>query len=116
MRNRTLILICINLISILLICISSLYAWTGDTWSSINRQTILKIADEMIDFTWSPKTTITNWSNGSTWYTFSAGNPFIGEAYSQNTPQENWAEFYNLVNNTAGGNTYYGASCKSILK
>ncbi len=115
MRNRTLVLICIIFINTLSIFISSLYAWTGDPWSSISRQTILKIADEMIDFTWSPRTTISNWSNGSIWYTFSAGKSYMGEAYSQNNPQENWAEFYNLVNNTAGGNTYYGNDCSGFV-
>ncbi|MDA8242430.1 MAG: hypothetical protein M0Z67_18925 [Nitrospiraceae bacterium] len=72
MRNRT-IIFNIILIVTLLACALPLHAWTGDTWGSISRQQILKIADEMIDFSWSPKNTITNWNYGSTWNRFYAG-------------------------------------------
>ncbi len=109
MRNRT-IIFNIILILALLVCISPLHAWTGDTWGSISRQTILRIADEMIDFSWSPKNTITNYG-----YTFYKGTIYRGEAYCQENPQENWAEFYSLVNNTAGGTTYYGNDCSGFV-
>ena len=114
MRNRTIIFIVVQIIA-LLICISSLHAWTGDTWGSISRQTILRIADEIIDFSWTPKNTMTNWNYGSTWLTFYKGNTYRGEAYCQENPQENWAEFYSLVNSTSGGNTYYGNDCSGFV-
>ena len=83
MRNRTIIFIVVQIIA-LLICISSLHAWTGDTWGSISRQTILRIADEIIDFSWTPKNTMTNWNYGSTWLTFYKGNTYRVSRQNEN--------------------------------
>jgi hypothetical protein len=118
MKKRTIILVAVQIMAIL-IGISSLYAWTGDTWSSISRQTILKIADEMVDFSWTPKSNINNWNYGSVWQPFNAGTVYYGEAYTQSgttaNPQRNWEEFYGVVKNTSGGNTYYGNDCSGFV-
>lgn len=42
----------------------------------------------MIDSTWTPKNTITNWEYGSTYHTFTKGVTYTGVAYSQHNPQE----------------------------
>jgi len=120
MKKKTIIFIMAQLI-VLLIFSSTLFAWTGDTWGPISRETILRIADEMIDFSWTPKNTMTNWNykdkatNKDIWYTFYKGTVYWGEAYCQQDPQKNWAEFYSLVNNSSGGTTYYGNDCSGFV-
>ena len=89
-------------------------AWTGDTWGPLSRAAIQATADLMIDSTWTPKNTITNWEYGSTYHTFTKGVTYTGVAYSQHNPQENWAEFYNYVTSTSGGTTYYGNDCSGF--
>ena len=49
MNKRIVIYIGIQILT-LLICTSILHAWTGDTWSPVSRETILRIAGEMTDF------------------------------------------------------------------
>lgn len=95
--------------------ISSLYAWTGDTWGPISRETIIRMAGEMVDFSWSPKNTISNWNYGSVWKTYYVGNPYRGEAYSQMNDQQNWAEFYSAANNVSGGSYYLGNDCSGFV-
>ena len=95
-------------------------AWTGDTWASISRATIQSNADLMIDSTWVPKNTMTNWEYTSSssgldvYYTYTKGVTYTGVAYSQNNPQENWTEFRNAVTNTTGGTTYSGNDCSGF--
>jgi hypothetical protein len=116
MKNGTIVFIAVQIIS-LLIGTSALHAWSGDTWGPISRETIARIADEMIDFSWTPKNTITNQtSNDYPTTTYNAGTIYYGEAYCMfNDPVQNWAEFYSLVNNTAGGTTYYGNECSGFV-
>lgn len=58
-------------------------AWTGDTWGNITRATIKSNADLMIDSTWVPKNTFTNFQYGSTYLTYYQGVTYTGVAYSQ---------------------------------
>jgi hypothetical protein len=88
--------------------------WTGDTWGSISRATIQSNADLMIDSTWVPKNTFTNFEYGSTYLTYTKGVTYTGVAYSQNNPQENWSEFRSAVTNTAGGSVGYGNDCSGF--
>lgn len=54
-------IITLALLQILAFPITSLYAWNGESsFQPISRETIVRIADEMIDFSWSPLNTITN--------------------------------------------------------
>jgi len=94
-------------------------AWSGDTWASITRATIKSNADLMIDSTWVPKNTFTNFQYGSTYRTYYQGTTYTGVAYSQtyavaNMVQENWAEFRNSVTNTSGGTVAYGNDCSGF--
>jgi hypothetical protein len=89
--------------------------WSGDTWAPITRATIKANADQMIDSTWVPKNTFTNYQYGSTYKTYTKGVTYKGIAYSQNNPQENWSQFYNLVTNTAGGSVGYGNDCSGFV-
>ena len=79
------------------------WSWTGDTWDTMSRETIVRIADEMIDFSWSPLNAITNCGHD-----FSPDEIYYGIAYCEGTPQKDWSEFYTAVNGTSGGTTEYG--------
>jgi len=94
---------------------TGVYAWSGNTWGSETRATIESVANSMIGYSWSPKNSMKNWEFGTTYYTFSKGTFYIGEAYSQNNPQESKSEFASLVSNTAGGTTYYGNDCSGFV-
>lgn len=98
----------------LLILPGTAAAWTGNTWGNITRATIQANADGMIDFTWTPKNTFTNFQYGSTYKTYYKGTTYSGVAYSQNNPQENLAEFLNAVTNTSGGSVGYGNDCSGF--
>lgn len=89
-------------------------AWSGDTWGNITRATIKSNADLMIDSTWVPKNTFSNYEYGSTYHTYTKGVTYTGVAYSQNNPQESWPEFSNLVSNTSGGTVGYGNDCSGF--
>jgi hypothetical protein len=95
--------------------------WGGDTWASISRATIQSNADLMIDSTWTPKNTITNWeytsssSGDDVYYTFKKGTTYTGVAYCQANPVDNWAEFSSYVSNTAGGTVSYGNDCSGFV-
>jgi hypothetical protein len=94
-------------------------AWSGDTWAGITRATIKANADQMIDSTWVPKNTFTNFQYGSTYRTYYKGTTYTGVAYSQtyavaNMVQETWAEFRNSVTNTSGGTVGYGNDCSGF--
>jgi sugar lactone lactonase YvrE len=113
MKNKVIIFIVVQIIT-LLISTSALRAWTGDTWGQINRETILRIADEMIDFSWTPKNTINNQtSNDYPIITYFAGTVYKGEAYSLYNTQH-WTEFYSAANSTSGGTTSYGNDCSGF--
>ncbi len=105
----------IKIIVFLITAINS-YAWnpTGSFYP-ISRRTILRIAGEITDFSWTPKNTIRNWNSGSVWYTFNPGTIYQGEAYCQQNPQEAWSEFYNYIRITEQGNTYYGNDCSGFV-
>ncbi len=89
--------------------------WSGDTWAGITRATIKSNADLMIDSTWVPKNTFTNFQYGSTYQNYSQGVTYKGVAYSQNNPQENWSQFYTAVTGTAGGAVGYGNDCSGFV-
>ena len=108
------ILMVIQIIFILLLDSTS-YAWTGEPWGPISRETVLRIADEMIDFSWSPLKTIRNWNYGEVWWAFPSDEIYKGIAYCQINPQQNWAQFYNVINNTPGGDVYYGNDCSGFV-
>lgn len=90
-------------------------AWSGETWGSIARATIKSNADLMIDSGWVAKNTFTNFQYGSTYRTYTKGVVYTGVPYSQNNPQENWAEFGIAVTNTAGGSVGYGNDCSGFV-
>ncbi len=89
-------------------------AWSGVAWGAITRDTIRTNADFMIDQTWSPKKSFSNFQVGTTYQPYQQGVTYKGVAYSQNNPQENWPEFLALVNNTAGGEVGYGNDCSGF--
>jgi hypothetical protein len=94
---------------------AAVLAWSGDTWAPISRATIKANADLMIESTWIPKNTFTNFQYGSTYKTYTKGTSYKGIAYSQNNPQENWPQFENLVTNTSGGSVGYGNDCSGFV-
>jgi uncharacterized protein YraI len=69
----------------------------------------------MMSPTWSPKNTIYNFGYGSTYHYWYKGSTYKGMAYSQNNPQENWAEFKSRVDSTSGGTTGYGNDCSGFV-
>ncbi len=89
-------------------------AWSGDTWGNITRATIKANADLMIDSTWVPKNTFTNYQYSGSYRTYYQGITYTGVPYSQNNPQENWSELYNAVTNTSGGSVGYGNDCSGF--
>ncbi|HOX56395.1 MAG TPA: immunoglobulin domain-containing protein [Candidatus Paceibacterota bacterium] len=91
------------------------FAWSGDTWAPISRDTIKAIADQMIDSTWTPNNTLANWQYGSTSHTYTKGVTYTGVAYTQANPQDNWSDFYNFVTTTAGGSVNYGNDCSGFV-
>jgi hypothetical protein len=107
-------LILATFISIILFAAIS-YGSSGDTWGPTSRQAITSIASQMIDSSWTPRSTVRNWAYGSVWYYFCAGMTYRGEAYCQQNAQENWAEFFSFVDNTKGGDTYFGNDCSGFV-
>ena len=91
-------------------------AWDGESdFSAMSRENITDIANEMIDSIWSPNADMNNWAYDGIYYLWEANYPYSGEAYCQNNPQENWAEFYSEVNSTEGGTTYFGNDCSGFV-
>ncbi len=88
--------------------------WSGDAWASISRATIKANADLMINSTWVPKNSFTNWQYGSTSQPYTKGVTYKGVAYTQTNPQQNWPEFADAVANTAGGSVGYGNDCSGF--
>ena len=112
MKNR--IFIPAIIISSVFLLTSISYAWTGDTWSSISRQTITSKATEMIDSFWTPYNTIYNWTYDSR-TTFYSGTLYRGEAYCLKTLVDDWSNFFYNVNTTAAGNSSYGNDCSGFV-
>jgi len=90
-------------------------AWSGDTWAPISRAAIQANAGQMIDSTWVPKNTFTNYQYSGSYRTYYQGTTYTGVAYSQNNPQENWPEFNSAVANTGGGSVGYGNDCSGFV-
>lgn len=108
------------LVLALLVLPSTAPAWSGNTWANITRTTIRANADQMIDFTWTPKNTFTNFQYGSTYRTYYKGKTYPGVAYSQTYAvagmvQQNFAEFTNSVATTSGGTVGYGNDCSGFV-
>jgi hypothetical protein len=98
---------------ILLFVLSSipqvLYAWRGDgDFQPENREEMLRIATQMVEFHWSPKNTFRNPDRSETQHPdeiYYAGTEYNGVAYTQQPwgEKDNWNEFYSEVNTTEGG-------------
>lgn len=100
-----------SLLVLMLVCVSHAYSWQGDPWASITRDAITAGASQMIDSSWTPLNTFTNYPGARTYY---AGQTYKGELYS-NTNHQNWLEFQSAINNTPGGTTYYGDYCSGLV-
>ena len=85
----------------------AVHAWTGDTWGNITRATIKSIADQMIDSTWTPASTFTDYEYSGVYHTYYVGVVYQGIAYSQAPVQDAWADFFYEVNTTTGSGTEY---------
>ena len=107
MKMRSLILTILGVV-----CTSILYAWRGDVWGPISRETIVSNAAQMIDSTWTPLNNITNVGTGPRNYY--SGMTYTGELYSSSNHQS-WTEFLAAVSNTPGGITYYGNECTGLV-
>ena len=95
-------------------------AWAGDTWANITRATIQSNANLMIDSTWVPKNSFTNWQYSGSTQVYQKGTVYTGVAYSQTyyisgMVQENWKDFITSVTNTAGGTVAYGNDCSGFV-
>ena len=102
------------------------YSWTGESsFDDITRETIMTIANEMKNFTWTPLNNFNNWAYISRIdhqlhrKQYSGGTIYTGVAYTQGNDQENWSEFLNLVTNTKGGtlsrSESYGNDCSGFV-
>ncbi len=100
-----------SFVVLMLVCVSHAYSWQGDPWASITRDAITAGASQMIDSSWTPLNTFTNYPGARTYY---AGQTYKGELYS-NTNHQNWLEFQSAVSNTPGGTTYYGDYCTGLV-
>lgn len=107
MKARIVLFLIIQAIASL-VCSQSPFAWTGETWGPISRETILRRSSEMIELSWSPLKQITNYG-----YVYSPGKTYRGEAYFYGGSQ-NFGEFYASVNKTSGGTTSYGNDCSAF--
>lgn len=133
MKNRKVIITAIQIVFLLSATLKS-QAWNGDKpFQMIYRETILKTANQMIGFSWTPNITIHNWEyydkkkKKPKHYDFKANFTYYGEAYSQINPQDSWTganEFYEKVNsvtydkNTNANtmkNTYFGNDCAGFV-
>ncbi len=120
MKKKNIAFIIMQIVA-LLINVSILHAWTGDTWGTISRETIIRIADEMVDFSWTPAMNISNQcSLDNPRWPYNAGTIYHGEAYNRyNDPVDNWAEFYPKVNSVSCQYppclTSYGNECSGFV-
>src|SRR6266702_5067688 len=99
----------------LVLLASSVYAWTGEaSFDAVSSETIRRFAGEMIDFIWTPKNSITNYTTSSYDVIYDRGAPYRGEPYRYGG-QQNWAEFFSSAVNTSGGSTSYGNDCSAFV-
>ncbi|MFZ3136591.1 MAG: fibronectin type III domain-containing protein [Thermodesulfovibrionales bacterium] len=107
------------LMAALFISVSTAQAWNGELpFGPESREEMLRRARQMVEFSWSPKATFTNLTLVSpASYPFTIGQIYTGETYTQDNPQQDWAEFYDAVSNkiSAGGNYYLGNDCSGFV-
>ena len=91
---------CSILISVLAVTvpIDECHSWSGETWGPLTRGQIVERAEEMINLTWSPHRGIYNYRSSVGYTVYNSYITYTGQAYSQNNPQENRAEFVSKVN------------------
>ncbi|HLS27156.1 MAG TPA: SH3 domain-containing protein [Opitutales bacterium] len=92
--------------------------WVGDPWDTITRERIMKLADEMIDVTWSPRKTIDNFRTPGPpvrRILFKEEETFRGVAYNMIHEADNLEGFLWKVNTTDGGLTEFGNDCSAFL-
>jgi subtilase family serine protease len=108
----------IIILFITIVCLSfteKAKAWSGDPWGPISRDDISALACQMMYSIWTPLNDITNHIDLKRSNIFYAGTSYMGIAYSQGFPEENWTEFLDLVDTTIGGDTYYGNDCYGFV-
>jgi len=77
-----------------LACPGRTFGWTGETWGDSTRGEIVRRAELMMDLSWSPNRPIRMYGYPTeVYHTFNSYTVYTGMAYTQNNPQENWAEF-----------------------
>ncbi len=109
MKTRIIVLTTMLIMAVLM-NISMLYAWTGEPpFGSISRALIAGRSGEMITSSWKPYRNITPWNQ-----TFYKGTTYTGIAYSQDNPQENWAEFLAAVSGS-NCNNKLGNDCSGFV-
>lgn len=120
MKTRLLLLIFVYVV-VSFLAAGTLNAWRGEpAFLPMQKETIFRIAGEMIDFSWSPVQDINNWLIGQSLKFYDNGKVYYGEAYTQNDLQRNWAEFYQKVNtfdqsyNVDHDTTYWGNDCSGF--
>jgi len=96
------------------------FAWTGEaTFVSMSRSEIQALADQMIDSSWTPHTTFSNYeytdAGVNVYRQYNAGTTYYGVAYGQGYPQNNWAEFSYNMGITSAGNKTYGNDCSGFV-
>ena len=106
---------------IVLSCIASVFdlhpgtarAWVGETWGNETRSTMLSVASQMADGTWTTSTAFTNYMYGSQTYNFLTGVTYTGIPYTQNRNggvQDTWTSFQKVLGaaDVAYQASYYG--------
>ena len=92
------------------------FSWNGSQyWQPMNRETIARIANEMIDIEWRPNKSIRNFAYSNKYTYFSSNKIYKGMAYCQDNPQENLSEFLNGIYYTNGGRTFFGNDCSGFV-
>src|SRR5437016_4919222 len=101
-----------------LVCASSGLAWSGDSWGQMSRTDIEAIADQMIDSSWTPHSTFTNFmyvdsgTGQNRYHTYYSGSTYYAIPYSEeSSPQDSWSEFASYMAVTSGGTKTYGNDC-----
>ncbi len=69
----------------------------------------------MIQSTWSPYRTFSNYQYAGSWQTYYQGVTYTGIAYGQAPIQDDWNEFANFMATVPGGQQYYGNDCSGFL-
>jgi len=117
MKMKTCVFVAMHVLY-LFIAVSFVHAWSGEaSFDQMSRETMLRRASEMTNFSWTPYKQIKNQTSPNYPYlTYSPGTVYDGEPYCfYSIPAQNWSDFYSAVNNTTGGNTVYGNECSSFV-